>query len=470
MTAPPEELLDLDPSDESPLLGQGDQTQEGPGITRRQASETFESLIRQQSVNRENSARHNFSINTSGKAIFFYIIGILVLIRSSVYLIKTEENSSDLVDLYDFLKRETVDVTSEHFAENFDKFYKTNPYYVQGKLKIKKDPLDTTFNKTMKCTKLARHVDMYQWEETTSTSTDEEGNSHTEYHYSKVWRSYRIRSENFRSWGYTNPSMDYFSENYYSDLAGIEVFNLLKRPLQVHNVDLSRPLNIVMLKNLFIDQIKWKAKNMPKDYNAYQYYDRNLDLEENKSSWSWQTIGHYRVWFECLGGQDDQVSAIGTIDSKSYNFDIDCDQEKCLLLQEFQYKTDLPDTAILFEGKLSKNLIIKKVSRKTFYIDWLNRFLIFFMSFSGFIFLAEITQFIIRKIPNIGNSIASGIVVITGLIASSFVSIFICVCWVDVEPIRSVLAFLFVSMPWVGIYLKSKKKFARPVYVRMKSE
>merc|ERR1712079_393006 len=191
----------------------------------------------------------------------------------------------------------------------------------------------------------------------------------------------------------------------------------------------------------------WKSKNQNKNDEAYHYFNR--ELQETEISLLNCPIGTYRIYWECFGGENDEISAIGTISN-----DI---SQNIFIFEEFNYQPNLPDTAILFPKKVSKNLIISRVSRKTYYMDWLNRFCLLFMTFAGCLCLAEITQFFFRKIPEIGNSIASGIVVISGLISISYAASVISFVQFEHRPFYAIFGFLFVSLPWIGIYYKSWK-------------
>lgn len=420
---------------------------------------------RQNSQSRRNT-HENITISTSTKSIIFYILGFLILIRSSIFLVTLEENKDDLDELFRFLQSNLVDVNSlpgqtDNPPYNAPEFNKNLPYYLNGKLKIRTKAYDPTFKIEKSCTKLVRTVEMYQWQESSSTHTDEEGNTSTDYTYHKTWSTRRINSESFHSFFYTNPSMDYSSQQFFSNFVAVENENLIKRPYPTY------PL--INLKPVFIDQITWKSESNKQDSDhQYKYFDRNLQPSQN--TWS-PALGDYRVYFTCYGSENDEISALGTIatgDLENSDFSDD------YIFEEFLYQSNLPDVAILFENKVSPNLILQKVMRKTYYVDWLNRFLLFFMSFAGFIQLAEIIQFLFRKIPNIGPSMASGILVITGLISFGYTCMIISWAALDTRPVFSILGLIFVSLPWIGIYYKSYQvklvKLTRPNLGRMKSE
>merc|ERR1719188_1308108 len=106
-----------------------------------------------------------------------------------------------------------------------------------------------------------------------------------------------------------------------------------------------------MLKNLFVDQITWKAQNMPKGYDRYHYYSHEMVKNPDNQ---WSKIGDYRVYHYCLGGEGDETSALGTVDYKEgSSSDGNETDAPHFLLEEYQYQTDLPDTAILFQKILT---------------------------------------------------------------------------------------------------------------------
>ena len=470
--------MDSDDSDLPPEFRHGD----GPNIN----PETR--FTRQQSTRRENSFNNN--INLTPKAIVFYIIGILILVRTSIYLEKGEQEAGDALEILGslennlkFVDNQFLNEISKQSSKNqrfeFDSLTKNVPLQINGKLSIDQSPADPLFGnpdaQQLKCLKLVRKVAMYQWDETEHRDRDEDGNEHVSYSYNKRWVDYYVNSNLFHGWNsgiYHNPEFQYPSSQAFvakgAAIRNQDFVDFITENSSINPVFSDRSPNIY-LSQIFTDQIDWKASNLPNGYDNYLYYVRE-DISkpvENTGFFEKMKIGDYRIYYTCYGGESDLITTVGSI-MDVLELNTSSTSSSIWQLQEYIYQNNLPDVAVVFKNSLSKTRILNKLSRNLNHTLWTNRFLLLIFTFTGFFCLAEIVQFIFRKIPNIGNSMASGINVITGLISFTFVCFIISFAWIDNYPIFSVMGFILVLLPWIGIYLKSMRYQKRQQLIRLK--
>merc|ERR1719469_1824609 len=173
---------------------------------------------------------------------------------------------------------------------------------------------DTLFKVSEKCIRLRRNVQMYQWEEHTTTHSDDEGNSYTDTYHTKTWAGYRLHTTSFF---YSNPDFLVNSAVITADGVGLA--------------------NGLTLGKVFHDQINWKVKKSGSVFKDWNYYSRSLfshgqqaqgdyqaigadipkvgELTKSQQGWLLEnySIGDYRVYWECLGEEGDTVSVLGEI-------------------------------------------------------------------------------------------------------------------------------------------------------------
>ena len=105
------------------------------------------------------------------------------------------------------------------------------PVHLVGLAETNEALNDRVFNLSLTgLLRLNRQIEMYQWEETETTRTEDTagGGSRTvkEYSYSKVWSETPINSGSFNRSGYDNPDMPYQSDWHNAQQAQFGVFRL----------------------------------------------------------------------------------------------------------------------------------------------------------------------------------------------------------------------------------------------------
>lgn len=122
------------------------------------------------------------------------------------------------------------------------------PVYLTGTPRTEESLTDPLFGLSLtNLLRLKRQVEMYQWQETESTSTRDTpgGGSETikEYSYSKIWSENAINSGDFAKSGYDNPPMPYKSEWYNARQARLGVFLLEQNIIRLLDRTQTLPLS-----------------------------------------------------------------------------------------------------------------------------------------------------------------------------------------------------------------------------------
>merc|ERR1711879_1100885 len=212
--------------------------------------------------------------------------------------------------------------------------------------------------------------EMYQWQETSTTSNDENGNEYTDYTYKPIWSSDLIKSDNFyEKTQHSNPSFDVKNEVFESERVKIGEFGLGKE---------------------FIEKIDWEM-----NYNGllnWNYINR-FNFADWKSSESNSKIGDYRVKWIFYGAEGDVVSVIGKLEPYTNNppnfhaYDLD-NYGSFLLLS----KGEKNSYTMLQEAKKTANDLYSII-----------KYGLVFLTMIGFVLAAEPVKSLLSWIPFFGG-------------------------------------------------------------------
>ena len=146
--------------------------------------------------------------------------GIILLIAGTCLLWWNEGNNVKNIATTNEVETTAIEIKSDKVeASNDDKLV-----VVSDNLNVIDEEIaDTEFGVALKTAKLQRKVEVYQWEE--DSSTDDDGD--TTYSYHKEWHEGLIDSGNFHNKSHVNPtSVDYHSESYQANEVKLGAFNL----------------------------------------------------------------------------------------------------------------------------------------------------------------------------------------------------------------------------------------------------
>lgn len=100
------------------------------------------------------------------------------------------------------------------------------PGLFRGETEADGQRIDERFGIATDGLRLARRVEMYQWEEKKRTEKDSNGNEVTRYEYRKEWNSRPIDSSGFRDSSHRNPAFPFPSERFYAADARFGAYRL----------------------------------------------------------------------------------------------------------------------------------------------------------------------------------------------------------------------------------------------------
>merc|ERR1711990_479351 len=191
-------------------------------------------------------------------------------------------------------------------------------------------PYDSLFGVEAPCVRVERVVEMYQWHESSSEGTDQDGNKYTDYSYDLKWSGKKQDSSGFYEKDqHRNPDFGTSSA----------VFNADK-------VYIREGLH---LDTVFTNQITWETTTNTGVYSQWHYYPRNhpfttastvtlLNQQEPRH-------GDHRVRWRFVGAENDIVSAIGKVGHGGR-------------LVTFNHYDTYPNLALLQKGQFNKDQMI----------------------------------------------------------------------------------------------------------------
>ena len=205
------------------------------------------------------------------------VIGIVLLWWNEGNNVRNIKTTAEMERVYVDVKSDAVDPNNE------GKLIATS-----GKLINEEELNDPVFDVTVKTPLLRRVVEVYQWEE--ETSTDEDGD--TVYSYKKVWSSSLIDSKNFSQKGHDNPeTLVYTSEDYASSEVKVGAFTLS-----------SDQVLMLSTNGTYSDLSEDKATELGYTISG-NYYTNAKDITKPE-------VGDYRISFVYNNSTDISVLAV----------------------------------------------------------------------------------------------------------------------------------------------------------------
>merc|ERR1712228_890187 len=235
---------------------------------------------------------------------------------------------------------------------------------------------------------------MYQWQETSTTSKDENGNEYTDYTYKPVWSSNLIKSDNFFEKTHSNLNFDLQSESFQADRVKIGEFVLGKE---------------------FTDKIDWELNGFNKKWKYINRFDFADVSSENESK-----IGDYRVKWAFYGAEGDVISVIGRLDSQSkfQTYDLE----------------NYGQFSLLSRGERNSYSMIKEAIDSVNDMYSIIKYGLIILTMIGFVLAAEPIKSLLSWIPLLGGFLESGVVIIAIILSLLWSTVVICVSCILVNP------------------------------------
>lgn len=326
--------------------------------------------------------------------ILIFVISIVILWWNEGRAVKTARGLEEGIDNVVVLEAPELDDKNNNKLIHFH-----GPIITEDSL------YDVEFNIAVKAVKLTRNIEMYQWKETSkSTSQKKTGGGKetiTEYKYSKEWSSSLIDSDNFEEQiGHQNPSSMPYSD-----------FKTEATNIYIGDFSLSKSV-LAKINNFQPISVKTPAQYKDKNSSKTQSIFVGQGTTGNPS------IGDVRISFKAVPLSDYSIIA----------------QQSSGILKP--YKTS-EDTEILLTepGEVSADEMFQDALSANTTLTWIFRILGFVMMFAGLSMMVQIIETIADVIQIIGTITGLGIKIFAGVI-SFFVSMTIIgIAWIYYRPL-----------------------------------
>ncbi len=299
--------------------------------------------------------------------------------------------------------------------------------HVSGKTNTAEILTDAQFGVSTNAIKLRRNVEMYQWQEKSSSSGNNENKT---YSYDKVWSKSVISSSGFNNQSYTNPSSMPFQVT-------------IKQANDVN-------LDAFVLPSSLISKINNYTAIVPDSsllasLKASPSF-ANLNLEQQgqeifigyQGSPAKPEIGDIRIGFEqVLAGP---VSVIAQQSGNSFT--------------AFKAKSGR-NLSMLRVGTLTADEMFTLAVKENNMLTWAMRFLGFFLMLGAFRIILGPLEAMTRGIPLLGTMVRAGLSAVSFVLAFALTLVTVAISWFTFRPLIAIplltlaLAGIFVAW-WMG--------------------
>lgn len=367
-------------------------------------------------------------ISRLGDSIKGILVGLILIVGSIVLLFWNEGRS---VKRYKDLKEGAGVVVSVQ-SDRVDATLEGSLIHTSGMANTESTLKDPVFDVSVNALRLERLVEMYQWEETSSTKTEKKLGGATEtvttYDYRKTWHSGRIDSSGFQEpTGHENPAL-----------------LLDKVSLTASDVTLGD----YHLTPMLVDRISnFQTLSLGEQVPTPAGIDRKLSttgdtifVGDNQSQ---PQIGDLRIRFRYVAPQN--VSVIAAQSMNGFE----------------PYKTSRGGTILEIKtGLLSAVEMFAQAQASNRLITWLIRLGGFVLMGIGFGMLFRPLSVVADVVPFIGNIIGAGTGFVGFLIAAILSLITISVAWLVYRPVLGIG--LLVVAGLLMFWLKTRVSKAKP--------
>ncbi|MCP4697916.1 MAG: hypothetical protein GY862_13850 [Gammaproteobacteria bacterium] len=343
-------------------------------------------------------------------ALFGIVIGLILFIVSFPLLFWNEGRA---------VKREQalnegagVVVSAE--AARIDKGNEGKLIHLHGKAASREVLVDESFNVAANALKLARIVEMYQWEENEESKTEKKigggTKTVTKYTYSKIWYSKLIDSAQFKKPGkHRNPeSMRFRQEHYTSGRVKLGAF-FLSPGLIGHLDDYQR----IPMTDATYQQVPTSLRKELQVHDGYYHTGSNPAKPR---------IGDLRISFESV-----KPSVITLVSQQAgYSF--------------VPYRTEGGSRIELLEyGQHSAEEMFAVAQQENVFITWILRLVGLLLMFFGIRMILNVLEVLADVIPIFGNLVGAALTLISAVSALTLSLITVAIAWFFYRPILSAI-------------------------------
>jgi len=301
--------------------------------------------------------------------------------------------------------------------------------HLSGQATTDEELTDPVFGIQANALKIRRSVEMYQWEQSTSSETKKKLGGGTEtvttYSYSKDWSASVINSGEFKdSQGHDNPkSMPYTSEDWQAKKVNLGGFLLSS--------------SLISMINAFEPLAAGNGEQLP---NALKENTKVVDggfyIGEAPGT---PNVGDLRITFNIVKPLG--VSVISTQKGDSF----------------VPYKSSNGNSVELLQtGTHTAEEMFQKAMDDNKMLTWMLRGLGFILMMIGFNMLFKLASVMADVIPILGNIVGAGTGIIAFLLAASLSLVTIAIAWVFYRPVLGI-SLLVIAAVLIFLIIKKLK-------------
>ena len=351
--------------------------------------------------------------------------GFILLLIGIVLLWWNEGNNVRNIKTTAEMEKVVIDVKSDKVdSKNDGKLIATS-----GKLINEKELTDEDLGITIKTPKMMRIVEVYQWDE--NSSTDDDGK--TTYSYSKKWSSDLIDSGNFHDKRKVNPTTKLFEDKTYtSDDVKVGAFSLSSNQIE----RLSTKANFTAFNAEKVNSLNLTTSG--------KYLTNSSDLDNPK-------IGDTRI--EVVYNDSTEASVLAVQQGNSF--------------VDFVSSYDKRVNRVM-DGTHSGKEMINVIKQEDKFLKWLLRFIGVLLLVFGFAAILKPISAITSFVPILGSIVGGAVALVSLLLGLALGLIIIAVAWIRFRPLLGISLLIIVALLIAFIIIRGKK--AKPEEVTNTSE
>ena len=303
--------------------------------------------------------------------------------------------------------------------------------------------------------KLQRVVEMYQWQESSTSETDEHhggsATTKTTYNYDKEWSANYIDSSQFSQSGYDNPSMQIRGNKLTAQQVTLGEFSLSKDFIGEMNNYQLLPMAAETQAQV-LEKLSAHLGDKKTQVHGDYYY-----VSETPSH---PQLGDLRIQFEVVW--PDIISVV----AKQAGSRLETYTTEQNYSLEFLGFKIVDNHIQLFEyGEVTASAMFEHAKQANTFWTWIFRGVGFFMMFIGLSMIFGVLQILAAVIPFFGSIVGFIGSLIAFVIATMLSLITIAMAWLFYRPMLSVI---LIAIAGVGLYLLTflrKKPQQQPMMV-----
>ncbi|MDO4569422.1 MAG: TMEM43 family protein [Planctomycetia bacterium] len=399
-----------------------------------------------------------------GNAFKGILIGIVLVIIATALLFWNEGRLIKRYRALDQAEGECIEVS----ANVVNKVNEGALVYLTGSAKTDDVLSDPIFGVSTPAIHLVRRVEMYQWEETSSTSTTTQvgggEKSETTYSYSKVWSASHIDSSAFKQSGHDNPAtFPYEGQSFVAKNVRLGAFSLspslvgMIGPLEPYSVpepSKVEPQNtdVIPVEPLPTQTTPADAESTESESTSDVASEETAPVEtpapevpapeapvseesaSEEPAFRWENGGFYH-------GENSAAPQIGDV---RVRFEYVPQTKEVSVVSEQHGETFVPHQTpngtveLLENGLVSKEMMFANARSSNAILGWLLRAVGFVMMWIGFSMIFNPFKVLADVIPLLGNIVGFGVGMFSFLLAAIVSLVTIAIGWLYFRPIIAI--------------------------------